>query len=221
MDPGMRTARYVAFASVLVALVAAAPAPGVLAPYIAGAQVALRSHGLYPGPIDGIRGPQTNRAIRTFQRRRVLQVDGVVGPRTRAKLGRLGRPLFGRRLIRHGHGRLGRLDAPVHAVEARRRAWGHRRDLRASTLGAVRRFQGGGPRCRRACRSGDQARPPRQGGPSRSRGVTRGVRRPRRSARCSAVGRAITASAPASRARLHGWSRASSGTSPRRPELGG
>ena len=80
----MRTGRYVAFASVLVALIAAAPAHGVLDAGVAGAQVALRSHGLYRGPIDGIRGPQTNRAVRAFQRREGLRVDGVVGPRTRA-----------------------------------------------------------------------------------------------------------------------------------------
>ena len=98
----MRTGRYVAFASVLVALVAAAPAPAVLAPHIAGVQVALRAHGLYRGPIDGILGPQTDRAVRSFQRRRGLEVDGVTGPRTRAKLGKFGRPLFGQRLMRRG-----------------------------------------------------------------------------------------------------------------------
>ena len=59
----MRTGRYVAFASVVVALTAAAPAHGVLDAGVAGAQVALRSHGLYRGPIDGVRGPQTNRAV--------------------------------------------------------------------------------------------------------------------------------------------------------------
>ena len=88
----MRTGRYVAFASVLVALTAAAPAQGALDPDVVGAQVALRSHGLYRGPIDGIRGPLTKRAVRAFQRREGLRVDGIVGPRTRAEMGRLGRP---------------------------------------------------------------------------------------------------------------------------------
>src|SRR5262245_52373872 len=98
----MRTARYVAFASVLALLIGAAPAQGVPAPHVAGAQVALRSYGFYAGSIDGIRGRQTTRAVRAFQRRHGLRVDGVVGPRTRAEFGRLGRPLFGRRLIRRG-----------------------------------------------------------------------------------------------------------------------
>jgi hypothetical protein len=44
----------------------------------------------------------TSRAVLVFQRRHRLQVDGVVGPRTRAKLGRLGRPLLGRRVVRRG-----------------------------------------------------------------------------------------------------------------------
>ena len=98
----MRTGRYVAFASVLAALVAAAPAQAVLAPHIAGAQVALRAEGLYRGPIDGILGPQTKDAVRTLQRRTGIAVDGVTGPQTRRQLGRLGRPLFGKRHIRRG-----------------------------------------------------------------------------------------------------------------------
>jgi hypothetical protein len=98
----MRTGRYVAFASVLVALAAAAPAEARLDPHIAGAQVALRAEGLYRGPIDGLLGPQTKRAVRTFQRRAGIAVDGVVGPQTRSRLGRLGRPLLGKRLVRRG-----------------------------------------------------------------------------------------------------------------------
>lgn len=98
----MRTGRYVAFASVLVALAAAAPAEARLDPHIAGAQVALRAEGLYRGPIDGLLGPQTKRAVRAFQRRAGIAVDGVVGPQTRSQLGRLGRPLLGKRLVRRG-----------------------------------------------------------------------------------------------------------------------
>jgi peptidoglycan hydrolase-like protein with peptidoglycan-binding domain len=137
----MRTGRYVAFASLLVALVAAAPAPAVVDPHTAGIQVALRAKGLYHGQIDGIRGRLTNRAVRTFQRRARLQVDGVVGPRTRAKLGRLGRPLYGRRLIRRG---LVGLDVSVLQFTLSRRGMrvgGIDGVFGRNTDRAVRRFQ--------------------------------------------------------------------------------
>ena len=98
----MRTARGVAFASLLAALAAATAMPADAGRQTPGLQVALKSRGLYAGPIDGIAGPMTRRAIRVFQKRNGLLVDGVPGPRTRAKLGRLGRPLFGTRLMRRG-----------------------------------------------------------------------------------------------------------------------
>jgi peptidoglycan hydrolase-like protein with peptidoglycan-binding domain len=79
-----------------------APAAGAFNPQIAGLQIALRQHGLYRGPIDGIQGPKTRQAIRAFQLRRGLAVDGLAGPRTRAALGPRGWPLFGTRVIRRG-----------------------------------------------------------------------------------------------------------------------
>jgi outer membrane protein OmpA-like peptidoglycan-associated protein len=39
-----------------------------------------------PGPIDGIKGPKTTRAIENYQRSRGLQVDGIAGPDTRKQL---------------------------------------------------------------------------------------------------------------------------------------
>jgi hypothetical protein len=137
----MRTARYVAFASVLVALIAVAPAQGVLAPNVAGAQVALRWHGYYDGPIDGVHGRQTRRAVRAFQRSHGLHVDGIVGPRTRARMGRLGHPLFGRRLIKHG---MVGWDVSVLQFLLRRRGlsvYGIDGRFGPNTLAAVRRFQ--------------------------------------------------------------------------------
>jgi peptidoglycan hydrolase-like protein with peptidoglycan-binding domain len=69
---------------------------------VAALQVGLRAHGFYAGPVDGLFGPQTERAVRTLQRKRNLVVDGVPGPRTRAALGRYGRPSLGSRLVRAG-----------------------------------------------------------------------------------------------------------------------
>jgi peptidoglycan hydrolase-like protein with peptidoglycan-binding domain len=69
---------------------------------VAALQVGLRAHGFYAGPVDGLFGPQTGRAVRTLQRRRGLPVDGVPGHRTRTALGRYGRPRLGSRLLRAG-----------------------------------------------------------------------------------------------------------------------
>jgi len=84
------------------AALALAPTADAFSPQIAGLQIALRQDGLYPGPIDAVQGPRTVRAVRTFQRRHRLSVDGIAGPRTRAALGLRGRPLFGARVIRRG-----------------------------------------------------------------------------------------------------------------------
>jgi peptidoglycan hydrolase-like protein with peptidoglycan-binding domain len=84
------------------AALALAPAAGAFNPQIAGLQIALRQHGLYRGPIDAVQGPRTVRAVRAFQRRHRLVVDGIAGPRTRAALGPRGRPLFGARTLRRG-----------------------------------------------------------------------------------------------------------------------
>jgi lipoprotein-anchoring transpeptidase ErfK/SrfK len=66
----------------------------------AALQVALRTDRTYAGPIDGIFGPQTRQAVRRFQRRKGLVVDGVAGRRTQAALGPFARHRLGSRLLR-------------------------------------------------------------------------------------------------------------------------
>jgi peptidoglycan hydrolase-like protein with peptidoglycan-binding domain len=90
-------------AAVAAGLALALVAPSrAAAPQAAGLQVALRAWGLYAGPIDAVSGPATRAALRTFQKQRGLEVDGVAGLQTRVALGPLGRPLLGTRTLRRG-----------------------------------------------------------------------------------------------------------------------
>jgi peptidoglycan hydrolase-like protein with peptidoglycan-binding domain len=87
----------------VVCMVAGTAASSVEArPGAAAVQVALRAHGLYLGPIDGIYGPMSARGLRRFQRKAGLEVNGQLGPATRHALGPLGRPGFGSRTLRRG-----------------------------------------------------------------------------------------------------------------------
>lgn len=52
-------------------------------------QQRLKDRGFDPGPIDGIFGAKTAAAVRAFQERHNLQVDGIVGPETGGALGML------------------------------------------------------------------------------------------------------------------------------------
>jgi hypothetical protein len=128
------------FAATVAALLLA-PAAHALNPQVAGLQIALRHSGLYHGSIDGVQGPQTVRAVRAFQRRHRLMVDGLAGPQTRAALGVRGRPLFGARVIRRG---MRGYDVGVLQFLLRRRGLrpGHLDgSFGRATERAVRRFQ--------------------------------------------------------------------------------
>jgi peptidoglycan hydrolase-like protein with peptidoglycan-binding domain len=80
-------------------LLTAGPAHAITNPQIPGLQVALHEKGFYRGAVDGIAGPMTAHAVRAFQRKARITVDGIAGPQTRRALGRLGRPLWGRRKL--------------------------------------------------------------------------------------------------------------------------
>ncbi len=50
-------------------------------------QTKLKRWGYYKGAVDGIYGSQTREAVKYFQRKNGLAVDGIVGPNTAAALG--------------------------------------------------------------------------------------------------------------------------------------
>ena len=103
--------------------------------------MALRALGYRPMAIDGISGPWTRRAVRRFQRRKRLAVDGIAGPRTLRKLGRRGRPRYGRRNMRRGQRGF---DVAALQFVLRRRGFhpgGIDGGFGRNTARAVRRFQ--------------------------------------------------------------------------------
>lgn len=89
----------------LLLLCLAAPAPAASArrdAAIAALQVALRARGVYAGPVDGLEGRGTTRAVMELQQRTGLLVDGIVGPQTRRALGWYARHRLGSRPLSRG-----------------------------------------------------------------------------------------------------------------------
>ncbi|NMB46015.1 MAG: spore cortex-lytic enzyme [Firmicutes bacterium] len=81
----------------------------------------LQSWGYYRGSIDGVFGTETSRAVRNFQARNGLPVDGLVGPRTWVALGFAAvTPTAGRQVASRGVARSDNIDllARVIAGEA-------------------------------------------------------------------------------------------------------
>jgi soluble lytic murein transglycosylase-like protein len=127
--------------AVVGALALAGPAAAAATPSVAALQVALRAQGLYAGPIDGLDGPQTKAGLMALHRRAGIVCDGTVDDRTRAALGRLGRPLLGQRELAAGAAgwdvaslefQLVRHGLPARAVDGL---------FDARTTAALRRFQ--------------------------------------------------------------------------------
>lgn len=84
------------------ALCAAVPAFASSArPSVAALQIALRAHGDYRAPVDGLPGPLTRAGLAAFKRAGGIRERGV-GKATRRALGPLGRPLLGQRELSVG-----------------------------------------------------------------------------------------------------------------------
>jgi peptidoglycan hydrolase-like protein with peptidoglycan-binding domain len=94
--------RLALLASTIAVAAIAAPAAVAVNPQIAGIQVALRAYGLYVGAIDGVAGPGTRAALRSFQQHAGLAPTGAADAATRRALGPLGGPLLGRRTLARG-----------------------------------------------------------------------------------------------------------------------
>jgi peptidoglycan hydrolase-like protein with peptidoglycan-binding domain len=109
-------------------------------PSVAALQVALRAQGHYAAPVDGVDGPLTQAALRRLREQKRIR-EAEVGPRTRAALGRLGRPLLGQRELG-----IGAAGWDVSALEFQLRRYGlPAREVDGSftpvTAAALRRFQ--------------------------------------------------------------------------------
>lgn len=150
-------------------------------------QTRLRAHGINVG-VDGVFGPNTAAAVRTFQQRRGLGVDGVVGPRTWAALNAAPpsapstSPVSSMPTLRQGaHG------AAVSTLQTRLRAHGYNVSVDGAfgpnTANAVRSFQRAkglsadgvvGPRTWAALNGSGSISPPVSGGGQRVTGYVNG-----------------------------------------------
>jgi peptidoglycan hydrolase-like protein with peptidoglycan-binding domain len=111
-------------------------------PGVAALQVGLHARGLYRGPIDGLDGPATAKAIRKLQKRAHLTVDGIVGPKTRHALGRFARHRLGSRPLK-----IGKAGWDVASLQFRLAQHGFPSGVFDGVFGphidaALRRFQG-------------------------------------------------------------------------------
>jgi peptidoglycan hydrolase-like protein with peptidoglycan-binding domain len=95
--------RIAAWGVAALTALALTPAAHAASANTAALQVALKAVHRYHGAIDGIKGPGTKNALKSFQRRHRLTPDGIAGPATRRALGRRGSPLLGSRVMHTGN----------------------------------------------------------------------------------------------------------------------
>jgi peptidoglycan hydrolase-like protein with peptidoglycan-binding domain len=67
-------------------------ARGSSGPKVESLQKALAAFGVNPGPIDGLFGPQTEAAVKRFQKKAGLQEDGIVGSKTMGAIEAMQKP---------------------------------------------------------------------------------------------------------------------------------
>ena len=108
---------------------------------VAALQVAMSGVGLYPHPVDGITGPWTQQAVRTFQSQHGLTPDGVAGSQTRLALGSRGKPDLGSRPMRQGQRGWDVAELQFLLHERGFEPGGFDGGFGPNTLSAVRRFQ--------------------------------------------------------------------------------
>jgi len=84
---------------VVTALAIPAPAQAEVRAETAALQIALSARGLYGGPLDGLAGPATLEALRTFQKRAGLPQTAKLDRRTRLSFKKLGKPVAGSRVV--------------------------------------------------------------------------------------------------------------------------
>ena len=123
------------------ACVLTGPAAAAASSSVAALQVALRAHGQYGAPVDGIDGPLTRSALASFQRGKGIRATGNVGPATRCALGSLGKPLLGQRQLS-----VGAVGWDVSSLEFKLVPFGLKRSavdgrFTKQTAKALRRFQ--------------------------------------------------------------------------------
>jgi len=71
----------------MVGVLATTPCFGQSPETIKNVQHALKEKGFYPGPEDGVAGPETRSAIKKYQAQQNLTADGRLGPKTLDSLG--------------------------------------------------------------------------------------------------------------------------------------
>jgi LysM repeat protein len=127
--------------AVSIGVLAFAPSGLAASARVAALQIGLRANGFDPGPVDGVRGQMTTKALRAFQLKKGIRATGHIGRATRRALGALGHPLLGQRELG-----MGAVGWDVAVLEFRLRRFGLSRfavdgRFTESTAGALQRYQ--------------------------------------------------------------------------------